>query len=177
MKQRFYQMATRTGDHTAVNQVLGRFQCMLGRGGRLELSKFESFAEAVQAGAGARETSVLVQPTDLPDFTLTLGLYEMRTYSLILGYDVVPRFCDLYMAGLEDKKKHDDKAEFVTLLASEGGALPLNTVIELWKHDNIEASQQSRAASRHALKWRAAVADIAKLAVTFRSELYLNVAR
>lgn len=165
--RRFYQLRRgRTG-----GRVMGRFECLLGGGVTHELRQFDTFA----ACCGRGDTSVLVQPVP-KDFTLTLGLYEMRTYSLMLGYDVVPKFCDLYMAGLEDKLKYDD-AEFVTLFASEGGALPLNTVIELWKHASVEASQQSRAKARQAKKWRAAVADIAKLAVTFRTELYLNVAR
>jgi len=100
------------------------------------------------------------------------AVYELRTYQLRLGYSTVPRFLELYKAGLEDKLAADStgQSELVSLLHSEAGAAPLNTVVELWRHESMQGSQVSRAASRGAPAWRKAVGDIAELASTFTTQ-------
>ena len=61
--------------------------------------------------------------------------FELRTYELQLGYDTVPNFLEIYSGGLKDKMEHDDSGEsrLISLLHSEAGVAPLNTVIELWR--------------------------------------------
>jgi len=102
----------------------------------------------------------------------SVGVYELRKYQLKLGYTTVPRFLELYQEGLVDKLAADKsgQSELVSLLHSEAGAAPLNTVIELWRHTSLQGSQISRAASRAAPVWRKAVGDIAELAVTFNTQ-------
>ena len=57
------------------------------------------------------------------------------------------------------------------MLASEIGQL--NEVIEVWRHGNgSSAMEASRAASRAAGPWRAAIAEIAGLATSFRTTVY-----
>lgn len=96
--------------------------------------------------------------------------YELRTYQLKLGYDTVPKFLELYGPGLVDKLKADTSgaSTLVTLLYSESG--PLNVVMELWRHESMQRSQDSREASRAAGKWKAAVAGIADLAISFHTQ-------
>ncbi|KAJ1445390.1 hypothetical protein M885DRAFT_550064 [Pelagophyceae sp. CCMP2097] len=100
-------------------------------------------------------------------------VYELRTYQLVLGYAAVPNFLALYSEGLADKLATDDSgaSQLVTLLHSEAGASPLNTVIELWRHTSMQGSQRSRAASRGATKWRAAISKIADMATRFDTQL------
>ena len=101
------------------------------------------------------------------------AVFEMRTYALKLGYDTVPDFLALYGRGLVDKLRVDDSgaSRLVTLLYAEAGAAPLNTVVELWRHESAAGSQRSREASRGAAEWRAAIGEIAKLAVRFETQL------
>lgn len=103
---------------------------------------------------------------------------ELRTYQLRLGYDTVPKFLDLYGAGLPEKLAADQTgaSELVTLLVSEAGDAPLNTVVEVWRHRSLEGAQESRVASRGAAKWRASIAEIAQLAVQFRTEFWRPLA-
>lgn len=94
-------------------------------------------------------------------------VYELRRYQLVLGYPTVPRFLDLYTAGLQDKLKADDTgaSQLVTLLYSDCG--PLNVVIELWRHESMQRAQDSRVASRKAAKWKEAIGEIAQLTTSF----------
>ncbi|KAL1528047.1 hypothetical protein AB1Y20_009414 [Prymnesium parvum] len=95
--------------------------------------------------------------------------WELRTYQLVLGYGTVPKFLDLYAEGLRDKLSVDDSgaSELVTLLYSDNG--PLNVVHEVWRHQSMQRAQDSRVASRKAVKWRAAVEQIAQLATSFET--------
>lgn len=85
--------------------------------------------------------------------------YEMRRYQLKLGYPTVPDFLKYYGQGLQDKLRVDQSgaSHLVTLLYNEVG--PLNSVIELWRHETMQRSQESRAASREAALWKQAVVD------------------
>ncbi|KAH8055861.1 3'-tRNA processing endoribonuclease [Aureococcus anophagefferens] len=101
------------------------------------------------------------------------AVYELRTYELVLGYATVPRFLELYAAGLADKLAVDDTGEstLVSLLHSEAGVAPLNTVIELWRHDSAQGSMRSRVKSREATTRRAAIGDIAAISTRFETQL------
>ncbi|KAH8086027.1 3'-tRNA processing endoribonuclease [Aureococcus anophagefferens] len=83
------------------------------------------------------------------------------------------RFLELYAAGLADKLAVDDTGEstLVSLLHSEAGVAPLNTVIELWRHDSAQGSMRSRVKSREATTWRAAIGDIAAISTRFETQL------
>jgi hypothetical protein len=58
-----------------------------------------------------------------------------------------------YAEGLQDKLRADQTgaSTLVTLLYNEVG--PLNTVLEIWRHESMERSQDSRVASRQAPLW------------------------
>ena len=146
-------------------------------------------AEGLRApldGVDATETSVFAEATatlagaGLPGLAggavvdaAPGAVYELRTYELVLGYATVPRFLELYAAGLADKLAVDDTGEstLVSLLHSEAGVAPLNTVIELWRHDSAQGSMRSRVKSREATTWRAAIGDIAAISTRFETQL------
>eukprot|EP00537_Pseudo-nitzschia_pungens_P014136 CAMPEP_0172395010 /NCGR_PEP_ID=MMETSP1061-20121228/17474_1 /TAXON_ID=37318 /ORGANISM="Pseudo-nitzschia pungens, Strain cf. pungens" /LENGTH=257 /DNA_ID=CAMNT_0013126481 /DNA_START=155 /DNA_END=928 /DNA_ORIENTATION=+ len=104
-------------------------------------------------------------------------IFELRRYHLKLGYDTVPKFLDLYGAGLPSKLHApgtDPETSLVTLLYSEVGRL--NEVIELWRHGNgVPGMEQSRVAARKATEWRSAIASIADLAIEFHSTIHRPV--
>ena len=95
--------------------------------------------------------------------------WELRSYQLILGYTSVPRFLELYSAGLKDKLAADDSgaSQLATLLYSDCG--PLNVVHELWRHESMQRAQDSRVASRKAAKWKEAIGEIASLTTSFKT--------
>lgn len=95
--------------------------------------------------------------------------WELRTYQLRLGYDAVPEFLKIYAAGLEDKLRADDSgaSALCSLLYSDNG--PLNVVHELWRHESLQRSMDSRVASRKATKWREAIGQIATMATSFET--------
>jgi len=95
--------------------------------------------------------------------------YEMRVYQLQLGYNRVPDFLKLYGKGLPDKLHVDQTgaSQLVTLLYSDSG--PMNKVIEIWRHESMQRSIDSRVASREASKWKEAIAGIAQEAVSFET--------
>jgi hypothetical protein len=101
-------------------------------------------------------------------------ILELRRYKLILGYDTVPKFMNLYEAGLPSKlsaEGTDPTTSLVTLLYSEVGRL--NEVIEIWRHGNgTSAMEQSRVAARGATAWRSSIAEIAPLAMEFTSTIH-----
>eukprot|EP00536_Pseudo-nitzschia_multiseries_P002646 jgi/Psemu1/183938/e_gw1.35.116.1 len=104
-------------------------------------------------------------------------IFELRRYHLKLGYDTVPKFLDLYGAGLPSKLRApgtDPRTGLVTLLYSEVGRL--NEVIEIWRHGNgVPGMEQSRVAARKANEWRGAIANIADLAIEFHSTIHRPV--
>ena len=91
----------------------------------------------------------------------------------MLGYATVPKFLELYGPGLVDKLAVDDSGEskLLSLLHSEAGVAPLNTVVELWRHESAQGAQRSRVASRGATTWRKAIGDIAEIATRFETQL------
>jgi hypothetical protein len=102
------------------------------------------------------------------------SILEIRRYKLKLGYDTVPKFLDLYGAGLPSKLNAvgtDPTTSLVTLLYAEVGRL--NEVIEIWRHGNgTQAMEQSRQAARGAQEWRQAIGSIADLALEFTSTIH-----
>jgi hypothetical protein len=110
-------------------------------------------------------------PGDLPGDN---SILEIRRYKLKLGYDTVPKFLELYGAGLPSKLNAvgtDPTTQLVTLLYTEVGRL--NEVIEIWRHGNgTSAMEQSRQAARGAQEWREAIGSIADLALEFTSTIH-----
>jgi hypothetical protein len=127
-------------------------------------------------------TTATTTATTTPGGTQPAGdkncILEIRRYNLKLGYDTVPKFLQLYGSGLPSKlnaEGTDPTTSLVTLLYSEVGRL--NEVIEIWRHGNgTAAMEQSRAAARGAQEWRSAIANIADLAIEFRSTIHKPVA-
>ena len=138
-------------------------------------------------GLASTETSVFAEATGTLEGVGIEGLlggggllgatestvFEMRTYELVLGYATVPKFLELYSGGLANKMRVDDTKEsrLLSLLHSEAGTAPLNTVIELWRHESAQGSQRSRAKSREATEWRAAIGAIAEISTRFETQL------
>ena len=56
----------------------------------------------------------------------------------------------------------------MTLLYNDVG--PLNSVIELWRHESMQRSMDSRVASRQATLWKKAVAKNAELGISFDNQ-------
>jgi hypothetical protein len=126
-------------------------------------------AESVLHGAGLEGFRSWSPPSTCNDKP-SPAAYEMRRYQLKLGYDTVPDFMRLFNEGLPDKLLVDDSgaSSLVTLMYSDCG--PLNTVIELWRHESLQRSQDSRAASRASTKWRSTIGSVAELAVSFETQ-------
>ena len=101
-------------------------------------------------------------------------VFEYRRYKLVLGYDTVPKFLNLYESGLPSKLKAegtDPTTSLVTVMCGDVGRL--NEVIEIWRHgDGIAAMERSRIAARSANEWRHAIAAIAPLAIEFTSTIH-----
>ncbi|OEU06499.1 hypothetical protein FRACYDRAFT_272747 [Fragilariopsis cylindrus CCMP1102] len=101
------------------------------------------------------------------------SILELRRYQLKLGYDTVPKFLELYRAGLPSKLTApgtDPSTSLVTLLSSEVGQL--NEVMEVWRHGSTNAMEQSRVAARGATEWKQSIAKIASLATVFTSTIH-----
>ncbi|KAH8082935.1 3'-tRNA processing endoribonuclease [Aureococcus anophagefferens] len=100
------------------------------------------------------------------------AVYELRTYELVLGYATVPRFLELYAAGLADKLAVDDTGEstLVSLLHSEAGVAP-STRSSSSGATTAQGSMRSRVKSREATTWRAAIGDIAAISTRFETQL------
>ena len=101
------------------------------------------------------------------------GILEIRRYQLKLGYDTIPKFLSLYSDGLPSKLNAPGthpSTSLITLLYSEVGQL--NQVIEIWKHDDMQAMEQSRVAARSASQWRNSIAEIANLANVFNTTIH-----
>jgi len=100
-------------------------------------------------------------------------IYEIRTYSLKLGYETVPQFLALYRGGLPSKLTAvgtDPSTQLCSVLYTEVGML--NQVIEIWRHGGgVTAMETSRRAARSASEWRKAINDIATLTTTFNTTI------
>ena len=119
-------------------------------------------ANAVMEAAGAG---------DVAGFTpepAAAAVYELRTYRLKLGYDVVPQFLEAFVRGLPHKIAADPASELAFFGSVEAGRL--NEVVELWRYPSAEASMRAREAARGAPGWREAIAEVAPLAQSFRSQ-------
>ena len=114
-------------------------------------------ATATLTAAGLKGAVPIRNEPDVPTTASSGVCYEMRRYQLKLGYPTVPEFLKYYGEGLQDKLRVDQTgaSRLVTLLYNEVG--PLNTVIELWRHQTMQRSQDSRVASREAALWKKAV--------------------
>ena len=114
--------------------------------------------------------NITVRPGD--EIKNNYSVLEIRRYNLKLGYDTVPKFLEIFGAGLPSKlKTQDSTTSLMTLLYSEVGRL--NEVIEIWSHgEGVPAMERSRVAARKAQEWRGAIASIADLAIEFRSTIH-----
>jgi hypothetical protein len=123
-------------------------------------------------GGGGGVQGLATIPGELPGGDNSI--LEIRRYKLKLGYDTVPKFLELYGAGLPSKLNAagtDPTTSLVTLMYTEVGRL--NEVIEIWRHGNgTQAMEQSRQAARGAREWRLAIGSIADLALEFTSTIH-----
>ncbi len=113
----------------------------------------------------------VLSPASAPDSRV---IYEVRKYRLKLGYNVVPKFLEIYGNGLPSKLSApgtDPSTELCTVLSTEVGEL--NNVIEIWRHGGgASAMNTSRIAARNAFEWRVAINSIAELAIDFTSAIH-----
>lgn len=108
------------------------------------------------------------------DDSTNSSILELRRYQLQLGYDTVPKFLDLYTAGLPSKLEApgtDPTTSLISVLYTEVGQL--NTVYEIWFHGKGHTTMEtSRQAARQATEWKKAIAQIAPLALTFHTTIH-----
>lgn len=125
------------------------------------------FVQAQLDGAVGIETPTIDKQED------KTVIYEVRTYSLKLGYDTVPQFLALYRAGLPSKLTApgtDPSTQLCSVMYTEVGML--NQVIEIWRHGGgTTAMEASRKAARSASEWRKAINDIAALTISFNTTI------
>ncbi len=104
-------------------------------------------------------------------------IYELRRYKLKLSYETVPKFYEHYSRGLPSKLAAEGthpSTSLVSVLHTEIGMF--NEVLEVWRHGaGTHAMEVSRVAARTAGEWRGAIAEIAQLAVDFRSTVHKPV--
>lgn len=116
----------------------------------------------------------LSEVPDIQNLPGDASILEIRRYRLRLGYDTVPQFLEMYGSGLPSKLNApgtDPTTSLITVLYTEVGRL--NEVIEIWRHGNgSKAMEVSRQAARGAPEWRAAIANIANLAIEFTSTIH-----
>lgn len=120
------------------------------------------------------DTTATASNTSNGDNSHDIAVLELRRYQLHLGYDTVPKFLDLYVAGLPSKLDApgtDPTTSLVTVLYTEVGQL--NEVWEIWHHGKgYAAMDASRKAARQATEWKEAIAAIAPLALTFQTTIH-----
>ena len=130
--------------------------------------------EQVKGLATNPDTEATTSDTLEGDDSHSSSILELRRYQLQLGYDTVPKFLDLYTAGLPSKLNApgtDPTTSLVTVLYTEVG--PLNQVWEIWHHgEGHGAMEASRAAARQATEWKHAIASIAPLATSFTTTIH-----
>mmetsp|Transcript_25691 Transcript_25691/g.29344 ORF Transcript_25691/g.29344 Transcript_25691/m.29344 type:complete len:302 (-) Transcript_25691:272-1177(-) len=102
------------------------------------------------------------------------AIMELRRYQLVLGYDSVPKFLELYGTGIPSKLTAigtDPKTRLLTVMYTEVGSL--NEVVEIWYHGNgVNGMERSRIAARNISAWRSTIAGIANLAISFTSTIH-----
>lgn len=128
----------------------------------------------VQGLSSNPDSVATASDTTQGDDSKSTSILELRKYQLQLGYDTVPKFLDLYTAGLPSKLEApgtDPTTSLVSVLYTEIGQL--NEVWEIWFHGKGHAAMEtSRRAARQATEWRQAIASIAPLAVTFQTTIH-----
>ena len=99
------------------------------------------------------------------------AVYEIRHYQLIPGYTTVPKMIDIFSRGLPDKLAVCDSSLGELILLAHSDISTLNQFIEIWRYPSPAASLEHRVASRKALVWRDAIAEAAKITVTFKNRI------
>ena len=102
------------------------------------------------------------------------GVYEMREYQLVAGYDSVPKLRDAFVRGIRSKLHADKEGELSFFGYTELGQL--NRVIEIWRYPSAQACLDGRVAARGAQEWRACIGAAAPLAARFNSSLMTPLA-
>eukprot|EP00977_Amphora_coffeiformis_P008768 scaffold1987_cov145-Amphora_coffeaeformis.AAC.5 len=90
------------------------------------------------------DTTATASDTANGDNSHDIAVLELRRYQLQLGYDTVPKFLDLYTAGLPSKLEApgtDLTTSLVTVLYTEIGQL--NEVWEIWHHGHGHAAMDA----------------------------------
>ena len=101
------------------------------------------------------------------------AVYEIRHYQLIPGYTTVPKIIDIFSRGLPDKLNACDSSLGELILLAHSDISTLNQFVEIWRYPSPAASIEHREASRKALVWRDAIAEAAKITVTFKNRIML----
>lgn len=95
------------------------------------------------------------------------AVYEIYRYQLKLGFDVIPKFLELYEKGLPSKlaaKGTDPSTSLLTLLYSTVGML--NEIVEIWRHGGgFDAMERAGSAAHLAKEWRQSGQKISELTV------------
>lgn len=131
-------------------------------------------ADACLTAVGAPDAAAYSSPVGAP-----AGLYELRSYSLSLGYATVPALLKAFVAGLPAKQQALEAdsggggGHLVLVASSEVGRL--NRVHELWRFADAGACLAARKAARAVPAWQQCIASVAPSVVTFSTEFLVPV--
>ena len=99
------------------------------------------------------------------------SVFEIRTYTLQLGYNPIPKMQNLYAEGLPSKIKSDTNKLGELLWIGYCDVGDLNKFIEIWKYDSFQSHIKVRESARTAIEWRETIAKIAPMVTAFNTTL------
>jgi hypothetical protein len=99
------------------------------------------------------------------------SIFEIRTYTLQLGYNPIPKMQNLYAEGLPSKIASDTEklSELVWIGYADVG--DLNKFVEIWKYPSYQSHIKVREAARTADAWRETIGKIAPMVTHFNTTL------
>ena len=99
------------------------------------------------------------------------SIFEIRTYTLQLGYNPIPKMQNLYAEGLPSKIASDEEklSELIWIGYADVG--DLNKFVEIWKYPSYQSHIKVREAARTANAWRDTIGKIAPMVTHFNTTL------
>ena len=105
------------------------------------------------------------------DYNDSNSIFEIRTYTLQLGYNPIPKMQNLYAEGLPSKIASDEEklSELIWIGYADVG--DLNKFVEIWKYPSYQSHIKVREAARTANAWRDTIGKIAPMVTHFNTTL------
>ncbi|CAL6322899.1 unnamed protein product [Bathycoccus prasinos] len=141
--------------------------------GMVEEQTSEVYIEAAVAtkSAGLHVNSFKEKASKDEDSNASSSIFEIRTYTLQLGYNPIPKMQNLYAEGLPSKIASDTEklSELVWIGYADVG--DLNKFVEIWKYPSYQSHIKVREAARTADAWRETIGKIAPMVTHFNTTL------